>query len=128
MLSVGKCSFDCDTLQSALDKLIEWSKKWLLRFNNDKCKVMHTGSGNKEYEYKMDSHPLTKTALEKDLGVFVSKDLKWNYHINYMLNKVRYDFLSNRIANHWNSLSQETVDSIDTNRFKNNIDASYFKD
>ena len=39
---------------------------------------------------------------------------------------VRYDFLSNRIANHWNSLSQETVDSIDTNRFKNNIDASYF--
>ena len=30
-------------LQSDLDTLMEWSKNWQLRFNPDKCKVMHFG-------------------------------------------------------------------------------------
>jgi hypothetical protein len=76
MVSVIKHSDDCEKLKQALDKLVEWSKKWLLSFNNDKCKVMHVGSNNKENEYVMDSKLLSKSDLEKDLGVFVSKDLK----------------------------------------------------
>ena len=32
-----------DSLQYDLDKLVEWSKQWLLAFNPEKCKVMHIG-------------------------------------------------------------------------------------
>ena len=30
-----------DLLQHNLNRLVEWSKQWLLAFNPDKCKVMH---------------------------------------------------------------------------------------
>ena len=34
---------DRNMLQTDLDKLGKWSRKWLLRFNTDKCRVMHFG-------------------------------------------------------------------------------------
>jgi len=34
---------DSEFLQQDLNLLMEWSKKWLLSFNMDKCKVMHIG-------------------------------------------------------------------------------------
>ena len=34
---------DKEALQSDLDNLVEWSQKWLLAFNIEKCKVMHIG-------------------------------------------------------------------------------------
>jgi len=34
---------DSDDLQQDLNKLAKWSDKWLLRFNPEKCKVMHIG-------------------------------------------------------------------------------------
>ena len=34
---------DKEALQSDLDNLVEWSRKWLLAFNIEKCKVMHIG-------------------------------------------------------------------------------------
>ncbi len=61
MISIIKCKEDCDKLQFALDKLIEWSKKWLLKFNNDKCKVMHVGTNNVQYDYVMETKLLSKT-------------------------------------------------------------------
>jgi hypothetical protein len=87
LISIIKCNQDCDKLQLALDKLVQWSNTWLLKFNNDKCKVMHCGVNNNEYDYVMESKSLSKTELERDLGVYVSKDLNWQYHINYMVNK-----------------------------------------
>lgn len=34
---------DCEIIQKGLNQTIEWSKKWKISFNDDKCKVMHTG-------------------------------------------------------------------------------------
>jgi len=34
---------DADSLQEDLNVLVQWSEKWLLKFNPDKCKVMHIG-------------------------------------------------------------------------------------
>ena len=34
---------DSQELQEDLDKLKEWSNKWLLDVNIEKCKVMHVG-------------------------------------------------------------------------------------
>ena len=33
--------YDGLMLQSDLDNLVKWSEKWLLKFNIEKCKVMH---------------------------------------------------------------------------------------
>ena len=40
---------------------------------------------------------------------------------------IRYDFLPNRIARKWNSLSQEVVNLTETNKFKNAIDKFQLK-
>ena len=54
-----------------------------MSFNYDKCKVMHFGKKNIEKEYKMDlghdkpPHIIEKTSVERDLGIMISKDLKW---------------------------------------------------
>ena len=37
---------DCHTLQEDINKLINWSEKWLMRFNTEKCKVLHFGHNN----------------------------------------------------------------------------------
>ena len=35
---------DAESLQQDLNRLGEWSEKWLLKFNPTKCKVMHITS------------------------------------------------------------------------------------
>ena len=76
---------DCGNLQEDLNKLSQWSKSWLLSFNIDKCKRMHIGRGNPHYEYSMyddqrkELVPLEETTKEKDLGVWITDDLKPSY-------------------------------------------------
>ena len=69
-------------MQRDLVKLEEWSLKWLLKFNPDKCTTMHLGHGNPKYVYQMDSKDLKESNVEKDLGVYISSDLKPEKHIS----------------------------------------------
>ena len=46
-------------------------------FNIDKCKVMHLDSNNPSADYFMDAVQLQVVNEEKDLGVVVTDDLKW---------------------------------------------------
>ena len=55
-------------LQKDLDKLHEWSNRWLLHFNKKKCKVMHIGRSNTGHQYHLGSTNLTESNKEKDLG------------------------------------------------------------
>lgn len=67
-------------LQSDLDKLVDWSQTWQMKFNVQKCKVMHIGNRNSKADYKMANsqgeRALAETTEEKDLGVWVTKDMK----------------------------------------------------
>jgi hypothetical protein len=63
-------------LQAALDSLVRWSEKWGMKFNVNKCKVMHVGRGNAKSDYQMAGSVLGKTREEKDLGVIVVDTLK----------------------------------------------------
>jgi Reverse transcriptase (RNA-dependent DNA polymerase)/Endonuclease-reverse transcriptase len=71
-------SSDADrlALQAALNNLVEWTDKWGMRFNIQKCKVMHVGRNNPQYQYMMAGQQLEATREEKDLGVIVSDNLK----------------------------------------------------
>ncbi len=71
-----KCSEDCNKIQEDPIKLIDWSEKWLMSFNTDKCKVMHIGDNNPKFIYKMRDQELDNIKEEKDLGVIISCDFK----------------------------------------------------
>ena len=72
-----------DEIQRDLMKLQEWSDKWNLRYNVEKCKVLHIGNNNPEEKYKMgiDNKILSTCECEKDLGVTFDIDLSFDVHI-----------------------------------------------
>ena len=70
---------DSEMLQEDLNRLKCWSDKWLLRFNPEKCKVMHVGhSVPTEYtlQEKDQTFKLAEVEEEKDLGIYITNDLK----------------------------------------------------
>jgi len=36
-----------------LDVIVDWTGKWHMTMNTNKCKVMHIGRNNVNYEYSM---------------------------------------------------------------------------
>ena len=63
-------------LQEQLDAVFKWSQDWSMQFNVDKCKVMHVGHRNQEFDYFMDGKPLKKVDNERDIGVKIDQSLK----------------------------------------------------
>jgi hypothetical protein len=75
---IGKSVTEEDVrgLREDLEKLREWSEKWQMGFNVDKCKVMYMGKGNSKAEYKLGNKVLEECNEEKDLGVVISRNGK----------------------------------------------------
>ena len=71
---------DRDKLQGTLDRLMEWAADWGMQFNIDKCKIMHVGRNNPQYEYTMGGSKLKVVEEEKDIGVTVHNSLKPSRH------------------------------------------------
>jgi len=78
---------DLSIVQEDIDRLVDWSKKWKLKFNSKKCKFMIIGSRNSSLcsnvKFSMDNgddsrHELEETTVERDLGVTINNKLKWN--------------------------------------------------
>ena len=70
---------DSADLQKDLDSLSIWSANWQLRFNPDKCKVMHVGHQHKpNYMIHQDNTDwnIQEVTEEKDLGVHTTCTLK----------------------------------------------------
>ena len=63
---------DRNKLQLALDRLAEWAEDWGMKFNIEKCKIMHVGNNNPRYEYFMAGQKLKVVEEEKDIGVIVT--------------------------------------------------------
>ena len=71
---------DCENIQRDLDRIVQWSEKWQMPFNVDKCKVMHVGPRNIKHTYNMAGRPLQVVQEESDLGITISNDLKPTKH------------------------------------------------
>jgi len=66
---------DQDVFQADLDKLVEWSEAWQMKFNLSKCKIMHAGRVSSKHEYEMGGQKLEQIEKERDLGVVVNSRL-----------------------------------------------------
>ena len=58
---------DRSDLQEDLDNLQTWAITWKMKFNADKCKVLHLGNQNPRYKYRMGDTCLEAVREEKDL-------------------------------------------------------------
>ena len=70
---------DACTLQNDIDSLQDWSHKWLLNFNADKCHVLTVGKFENirhTHRYKIHERELDHVFEEKDLGVHFDAELK----------------------------------------------------
>ena len=81
ILRTLKNKSDCEILQADLDHLSEWSNRWCLTFNTSKCKRIPIGKDNPKFEYvhmttENNNIVLAETFQEKDLGVWISNNLK----------------------------------------------------
>ena len=70
-----------NSLQRDLNNASEWSKKWLLSFNTEKCVIMHYGKNNPKLKYTLNGTELKESESERDLGVIFSSNLKWKQQI-----------------------------------------------
>ena len=55
-----------------------------MKFNVDKCKVMHLGRGNLGGSYVMNGGTLGVVSEERDLGVRITSDLKASAHCAFV--------------------------------------------
>ena len=73
------------SLQTDLNHMCSWVKRWLLEFNAKKCKIIHFRHNNPNLQYLMTQNPgshhiLEHVQEERDLGVVVDSQLKFSSH------------------------------------------------
>ena len=71
-----KTEDDIDEMQKDIEHLQNWAEDWQMRYNADKCGVMHLGYHNTCHTYHMGNTNLKETKEEKDLGIMIHKSLK----------------------------------------------------
>ena len=75
-----------------LATLEEWTETWLLRLNREKCVVLHLGNGNPRFPYYIGNSAIRPVTQQKDLGVIMANDMKWETHPAYFKESKFFNF------------------------------------
>ena len=98
-------------LQQDLNILMEWSRIWSMELNLLKCITMYLGKNRTKFGYQLSdsnvTHTLCESNLERDLGVMISSDLKWNRQCSAAAAKA--NSILGQIKNSFSYLDRETI-------------------
>ena len=75
-------------LQEDLDKIKTWTATWKMPLNDSKCTVLHIGRTNPKNNYILGQTEVVKVQKQKDLGIIITEDLKWEQHISHIIKKL----------------------------------------
>ena len=79
---------DHSTLQEDINSMLGWANKWQLEFHPDKCvSISINRKMNYNESYKMETTDLRHVRQEKDIGVIVDRQLKFENHMQEKVNK-----------------------------------------
>ena len=81
------CQTAVDMLRNDLVLLEKWSDMWQMKFNLEKCSVIHLGRNNGENQNCLGNVKLKCSAKERDLGVVVDKTMKFSEQVNSAVGK-----------------------------------------
>ena len=72
-------------LQLSLDTTNEWLQSRQLNFATHKCLHLQISSSSSQpSDFYLNNSKISQCAIMKDLGVFISHDLKWAHHVNHL--------------------------------------------
>jgi len=69
---------DAASLQTDINRILNWATQNGLKINEQKCQVLHLGSSNKKFSYNLDNSPIPPTHQSRDLGVIIDSNLKFH--------------------------------------------------
>ena len=80
---------DCVLFQGDIDNLVDWSDVWKMAFNMDKCSLCTITRKRNPiiYDYNMRGKALKRVEAQRDLGVLITCDARFNEHIYAQVNK-----------------------------------------
>ena len=80
---------DCVLFQGDMDNVVDWSDAWKMAFNMDKC-LLCTITRKRNpiiYDYNMRGKAIKRVEAQRDLGVLIACDARFNKHIYAQVNK-----------------------------------------
>ena len=82
---IGGRQQPCCKLQEDLNALETWAEESHLKFNGSKSVDLRIGPNPSDTNLILNSNVLRQESSTKHLGVFISRDLKWNLHLESVL-------------------------------------------
>ena len=75
-------------MQSSINSMTEWLGTHKLKLAPHKCYILNINKPSvvNDSQYFINNTAVVSKSVMKDLGVFISQDLKWAAHINYIYN------------------------------------------
>jgi hypothetical protein len=73
-----------------LHELGDWSKRWLMSFNQDKTEIMlfKNVKNSTNFHFYFDGKFIPLTSDHKHLGITFSEEVKWNKHVENLIKGV----------------------------------------
>ena len=91
--SIIQAPRDAHILNTEMNNVDKWVHSGRLKFNAQKCTVLSVTRKRNPIvaEYVINGRPLQHVSQQKDLGVTVSSDLTWSYHIHEQITKANLE-------------------------------------